>query len=349
MTRTDDTIMKSDPPSPPIEPSRDDEARRWHSLIHLGEMSEADKNAFETWLNASAENRAAFESVDKLWLLFGQSDKIETWNAEVDESGDRHTQNQPFDWREVFTTRRIAIGGALAASLALVVSMVGFNRMVQTPAPEPLQYASAIAETKTIRLDDGSLITLSGATEAAVTYTDETRNIELVRGSAYFDVARDEKRPLVVQVADTAVRVVGTSFGVRLGPNNVSVAVTEGRVAISDISSENQIATIGALEAGERIVATLDGAVVESGAADIGSDLAWIEGRLVFDGAALIDVANDINRYRIKQVEVIGQAATMEITTSFKVDQIDQFLTGLPAAYGVDVIDRSDRTIIRLR
>ena len=89
--------------------------------------------------------------------------------------------------------------------------------------------------------------------------------------------------------------------------------------------------------------------MLERGEADIESALAWIEGRLVFDGAALADVVNDINRYRVKQVEVIGEAAAMEITTSFKVDQIDEFLVGLPSAYRVEVTDRSDKTLIRTR
>ena len=341
--------MTIDPKTSPSELNSDDEARHWHSLMHLGEMSETDKLAFEAWLNASEGNRVAFERVDKLWLLLGQSDRIETWNAEIDDSGSRQAQLKRPYWREVFTTRRIAIGGALAASLALTVSMIGFNRTLQAPVPEPLVYASTIAETKTIRLDDGSVLTLSGASEAMLSFTEEVRSIELVRGSAYFDVASNPERPMFVAVADTEVRVVGTAFGIRLGPKDVRIAVTEGQVLISDASSAVQTATTSALQAGERVVTALDGAIIDQGAADIDSELAWIKGRFVFDGAPLVDVVNDINRYRVKQVDVVGEAASMEITSSFKVDQIDQFLSGLPVAYSVEVTNRTDRTIISAR
>ncbi len=341
--------MTIDSKTSPSELNSDDEARHWYSLIHLGEMSKTDKLVFEAWLNASEGNRAAFERVDKLWSLLGHSDQIEAWNAAIEESGDLHNQIQRPYWREVFTTRRIAIGGAVAASLALMVSMIVFNRMIQAPVPETSLYASTIAETKTILLEDGSVLTLSGASEAMVNFTEKVRSVELVRGSAYFDVASNPDRPMFVAVADTEVRVIGTAFGVRLGPKDVRVAVTEGQVLISDVSSANQTVTASALLAGERVVTALDGALIDRGAADIDSELAWIKGRFVFDGAPLVDVVNDINRYRVKQVDVIGEAASMEITSSFKVDQIDQFLSGLPVAYRVEVTNRMDRTIISAR
>ena len=329
-------------------PDLDEEARRWLARLYADRTTAGDRAAFEAWRATSADHRAAFDRANELWSLIGQSDRIEQWNEEVD---NRRRGPIPADrsfLRRAAMTRRIAVGGAMAACATLVLFMVSFNWMA-APAPETARFASAIAETKKVRLEDGTMMTLSGASEAVVRLADDLREIDLLRGSAFFDVAGNPDAPMVVAAANTKIRVVGTAFSVRYGPKDVSVAVTEGRVAVFNASPLSLGDITAPLKAGQRVIASLDGDVIKSGDANLEADLAWIEGRFVFDGAQLSDVVNDINRYRVKQIEIADErAANMEITTSFRIDQIEGFLAGLPAAYNVDVTDRLDRTIIRM-
>lgn len=326
----------------------DDQARAWLGRIHAGDVDTAARAEFEAWLKAADAHRAAFERAEALWALIGQSDRIETWEQEVAdrEAGTARTECPRSG---ILSTRRIAIASAAAAGIALVVSIFTFRNLPET-ASDPVRYASAIAQTTTVSLADGSVLTLAGASEAAVTLTAARRHIELLRGSAYFEIESDPDRTMTVAAADTEIHVIGTAFGVRYGPNDVRVAVTEGHVGILDVSAPQSGREPVALSAGQRLVADLDGAVLSRDAADIDAELAWIEGRFIFDGTQLSDVVNDINRYRAKPIELRGSGiGEMRITTSFRTSQIDQFLAGLPAAYALDITEQADRTIISAR
>src|SRR5262245_63689126 len=58
------------------------------------------------------------------------------------------------------------------------------------------------------------------------------RDIEMLRGEAYFRVAHDQARPFIVHTASLHVRAVGTSFDVRTSSDRVVVAVEEGMVVV---------------------------------------------------------------------------------------------------------------------
>ena len=317
------------------------EAREWLGRIQATEISDATRAEFEQWLQASPDHRSAFERAHAVWSLIGQSDQIETWANDLDGSSAAATDVPNSRPQPLLTTRRIAIGAAFAASAALVLSMLRLG----PPPSEPQRFATAIAETRTVPLEDGTVLTLAGSSEIKVAFTDEMRSVELVKGSVFFDVARKADWPMTITAADTQVHVVGTAFGVRYGSRDVRVAVTEGKVLVTGAADSTSRSVT--LIAGEQATADLRGTFLSQGQADIEAELAWIKGRFVYDGARLVDVIDDVNRYRVKKIELDGERVRdLEITTSFGADQIDQFLAGLPLAYPVRVSESLDKTVI---
>ena len=80
---------------------------------------------------------------------------------------------------------------------------------------------------------DGSIVTLNTNSRVAVRYTKALRRIALSQGEALFDVAKNRRRPFIVEAHDTQVRAVGTSFTVKLLPQQiVQVLVREGVIEI---------------------------------------------------------------------------------------------------------------------
>ena len=83
-------------------------------------------------------------------------------------------------------------------------------------------------------LPDGSVVTL--APHSKFIYTPglkgDSRTISL-EGDADFSVVSDPARPFVVLAGDITVRVLGTSFLVRSGPDGTEVIVTTGVVEVS--------------------------------------------------------------------------------------------------------------------
>lgn len=317
------------------------EAREWLGRIQSTEISDETRAEFELWLKASPAHGSAFQRAHAAWSLIGQSDQIETWVNELDgasvvASDARDSKPQP-----AFTTRRIAISAAIAASAALVLSML----RLYPSQPEPQLFASAIAETKTVPLEDGTVLTLAGSSEIKVMFTRQRRSVELVKGSVFLDVARNADRPMTVTAADTQVHVVGTAFGVRYGSRDVRVAVTKGKVLVTGAADTTNPPV--ALIAGEQATADLRGHIVSQGHANIEAELAWIKGRFVYDGARLVDVIDDVNRYRLKKIQLDGERVMdIKITTSFGTGQIDQFVASLPLAYPVNVSESLDKTVV---
>jgi transmembrane sensor len=92
---------------------------------------------------------------------------------------------------------------------------------------------SAIAEQ--LLLSDGSAVWLQPQSQLQYPLTFGPRQREVIlTGEAFFEIARDEKRPFQVHSGKLAVRVLGTSFNVRAyaGEDSVEVAVRTGRVSV---------------------------------------------------------------------------------------------------------------------
>ncbi|MFB2350973.1 FecR family protein, partial [Priestia megaterium] len=121
---------------------------------------------------------------------------------------------------------------------------------------------------------DGSRLRLDADSRARVRLSAERRDVELLEGRAFFDVAHDAARPFVVKAGATSVRALGTRFEVgRTGPA-VEVTLVEGKVQVEDAGAKAAV-----------ILAPGDQAVVERPAAaprlakvDAAAETSWTTG-----------------------------------------------------------------------
>jgi transmembrane sensor len=113
------------------------------------------------------------------------------------------------------------------------------------------------SSARSLRLEDGTTIML--ATDESSIRTLEsapgTVGVELVRGTAHFDVTHIPGRVFRVIASDVIVEVVGTSFVVERYASNARVTVEEGRVKVrwgDDVRtlSAGEAGTFGAQMAG---------------------------------------------------------------------------------------------------
>ncbi len=81
-------------------------------------------------------------------------------------------------------------------------------------------------------LPDGSRMTLDTDSEVDIAFAPERRNLRLVKGRAFFDVAHDAQRPFAVVADGREVEALGTRFDVRMDPGQVRVVLVEGRVSV---------------------------------------------------------------------------------------------------------------------
>lgn len=182
--------------------------------------------------------------------------------------------------------RRIVLSGAAAAAAAwLAVPQL----LLQVRA----DHITAAGEERTVRLDDGSTVRLAPASAVRVAYTHGSRNVELLRGEAYFEVARNPARPFHVRSENAAVTVLGTGFDVRRGASGTDVAVRHGRVRVASSDRSRGAVSLGVGD----WVHVPDSGQVASGRGSASLVGAWTERRLTAVDRPLSEVLADLGRY----------------------------------------------------
>ncbi|PKM32793.1 MAG: hypothetical protein CVV08_10405 [Gammaproteobacteria bacterium HGW-Gammaproteobacteria-12] len=282
------------------------QAREWLVLLNSGRASAADRAAVERWRQASAEHASALAEAERLWVLLGQ---VERPAAVVQAMSGRK--------------RRWPLPLVSAACLLLVLWLAppGWHADVRTQA----------GEIREVTLEDGSRLQLNGAT--ALDWSadaDGQRRVRLYRGQVDFQVAADTAHPFVIEAGEARIRVTGTRFDVNLLGDQVLLAVSEGRVQVSDSEGTER-----AVQAGEQI-AWLAGRLQSPQPLDAARALAWQRGRLVLRDRPLPEVFEELQRQQALQVLFLDAAAReLKVTGVFALDDPQAILRAIETALPV--------------
>jgi transmembrane sensor len=193
---------------------------------------------------------------------------------------------------------RSLYAAALVAIVAVVASIL-WTHVTST------HLSTTVGEIREVPLVDGSRVTLDTASRIAIDYRPQTRIVRLESGEALFEVARDPKRPFVVQAGDVRVRAVGTAFLVRRrSATDVDVTVTRGAV---EVWRETQRPPeVVRLKAGSGT--SLTGASIappqQLSTTELERATEWKSGVLDLNGRTLAQAAAEINRYHRHPVVV---------------------------------------------
>jgi transmembrane sensor len=209
------------------------------------------------------------------------------------------TRKDVFSTRKnIFSIRRIA---AVAAAVIVIIGLStafkqnSFLFNILHPVKETL-VATVHGESKIIRLTDGTNIHLNE--NSSLTYTNryETgpqREISL-QGEAFFEVTKNPDHPFIVKAGKAIIKVLGTSFNVSVNKADsaVVVAVRDGLISLQH-DKEQLLLPAGA-------IGMLKEKPVLYTHANIDNYLSWMNGKLVFENAALKDVVAELeNIYHV--------------------------------------------------
>ena len=145
-----------------------------------------------------------------------------------------------------------------------------------------------------LTLSDGTRVWLNSETsiQYPVAFGAKERRV-FVQGEAYFEVAKDAKKPFTVQFMSSSVTVLGTSFNIRAYPEEKQSQATlaEGSVRIYSPGSSML------LKPGEQAeVNALSGEMVKR-EVEVKSFTSWKDGRFVFEQQPLEDIMRTLERW----------------------------------------------------
>ena len=250
----------------------EEEAIAW--LIRTRDPDFGDWEGFTAWLEESEAHGRVY---DALCLA------DEQLAGQLARTGDPEVPALPVPANDVAPRRRWWLASGIAASIAVAGTfLVTTMNRDAFPAQE---YRTGPGERRSVRLADGSRVEMNGSTHLVV---DGERHARLEQGQALFTIVHDEARPFEVASGDDVIRDLGTVFDVTRTSRTFTVTVSEGLIVFNPDEEAVRV------PAGKSIEEKNDRLVVRAIAIDqVGG---WREGRLIYEGATIARVAEDLSR-----------------------------------------------------
>ncbi|MGH8210217.1 MAG: FecR family protein [Steroidobacteraceae bacterium] len=312
-----------------------DEASDWFVDFRVGDADQQARERFDEWLRRSPEHIRAYMEIAKAYVVLpglSPNRRIDVQeliayarsDGNVVPFGEPTPRQTPAQMppglglqrsNELAKPRRSWLLKSLAASIAMACIAASVFAWVATHRFPT--YTTDIGERRSITLSDGSTIELNARSNVRVKFSKAERGVELVDGQALFEVAKEKARPFVVHSGAAVVRAVGTQFDVYRNKSGTTVTVVEGRVTVAHEGSAIVAGTPDwranaaaspprsptFVSAGEQVTVT-EREMATPKPANVAAATAWMEHRLIFDGARLSDVVEDLNRYNTRQIVI---------------------------------------------
>lgn len=145
-----------------------------------------------------------------------------------------------------------------------------------------------------IVLADGTQVWVNSGTvlQFPSEFENKRRDIHLVSGEVYIEVAGDKTKPFYLHTTDFDVKVYGTSFNVSVYDDSPkSVVLVEGSLGLRQDKVDEVL-----LIPNERALYTEEG-IFSKKSVDVSQFISWKNGYLVFDNTPMIEVLKQVGRY----------------------------------------------------
>ena len=288
---------------PPLTPAQDsasamDQALDW--LIVLGSPSEDQNRQFHDWLAADPLNAEAFAKAQAIWdgpqvvqcaqILAARPAKVTVLS-----------RLRPH-WKP------------LATAAVLILGLFSFSNL---PMRLQADHLTVVGERQRLQLEDGSKVLLNTNSAFSSTINDQQRVARLYQGEAFFDIPANRAEPLEIDAGPVKASVRDTAFAVRYLDGVAQVQVQRGDVDLRATRDDARIR----LSAGESIRIGPNG-FDRPAKLNAATELAWVQGRLVFENCPLSQVLAELRRYYPGWIITNNeQLANVAVTGNYRLDR----------------------------
>jgi transmembrane sensor len=298
------------------------QAANWLTRLHDEDVTDADREAFNTWCQADPRHAVA---IDRMRALWGSLDTV------------------PAQPARIALTRAFAPQRARSAQVLGVLGVVlcGWLSLEHLPVWMADQ-RTGVGERRQIALEDGSQLQLNSNSAVDVKFDGHQRVIELLQGELWVDVAKDAQRPFVVRTDQGTATALGTRYLVK--------RASDGTTVVTVI--ESTVAVKGEAEAGVKVTAgqrsILDhGRATPAQAIGNADPDAWTRGLLKVNDQPLSEVLQTLASYRHGMVRFDPQALRdLRVSGVFKLDDTAAALSALADNLPIEVEYFTDLLVV---
>lgn len=284
----------------------------------------------------SEENEIYFQQTKRIWDNAAETQRLQGIDVEKSVLNfrlrlDEATYSEP---------RRIFSWSKVAAAAVVVIAVGIWIYSKETAVNYIVKKTDGAVDS--VLLNDGSKIILAANSTVSYpeTFSNAERPLNLLKGKAFFLVAKDSKRPFEVSIGNSKVKVLGTSFNISYSETNIDLLVETGKVMFTP----NEKSKPSILQAGQGINYRYVENTIQMNNNENAS--AWFTKELRFVDTPLDEVCRQLSEYYGIHIELHDRKLTVKkFNANFKNTSLEEALTALKETYSIK-IKREDQKII---
>ena len=261
-----------------------------------GETSEEENLQLHQWIQQSSENKKRLFAEKDIWDSYGFHSNKKRYEV----TPELKILKNCIEFRNAY--RSIKLTNALKmAAMILVIFGLGWSSQYisllneqQTSEVSTQEITVPKGQVNQIFLADGTRIWINSGSRLTLpsVFAPSERVVKL-NGEAFFEVARDKKRPFMVEVNGQQIKVFGTSFNVRAydNSNKIETTLETGQIQLH-VGNETKI-----LNPGEQSLFNKTKSQLVISKVDPVNFSSWKEGRYEFQNEDLIEVLKVVERW----------------------------------------------------
>lgn len=333
-----------------------------------GNASKEDEQAVLEWVNKNEDNLKYFITLKNLWIY--QNMPVSTAVPAELEEIKKITNSSVHKWKS-----RSKIFSFLPYAAALIIILLGLDLFFTLdnrsrielaskqdkvyPLSEiPVSYKHTLYTNNGVKgfvkLPDGTKVWLNSASK--LVYPDKflgsTREVE-VSGEAFFDVTHNPQKPMIVSTnRNFKVKVLGTKFNIRSYDNDNEAQTTlfSGSIKLISKTPSSDKEVITQLSPTESFVIRDKSTPVLIKQIDTSKQIAWKEGKLIFESAPMDEVIKKLERWHGTEFIVRDKdILRYKITANFKSESIVQIMEMIKFCSLIDYSVSGNRVTIYKR
>ncbi len=311
-----------------------------------GNCSSDEQKSVELWLKLSQDNMMLHNEFKQVWESTSVINK--PFEIDVDNRWEEFKTRAKFD-ESIITPvnssqkqlgfKRFFINVTRVA--AVIVLLFGLYLMFDKEQQADTLNYTAIAQTDMpLTLPDGTSVACNKGANIVYPehFSNELREISFM-GEAFFNVAHNPLKPMIIATDNVRVKVLGTSFNLCncINSDEIVVYLESGKILFYSVDSYNgDILEQVILEPGEKGVYNKSTGLITKSEFDGVNHLAWKTGILNFVNAPLSDVVKVLeNTY---QISITTQLSLDDyiLTARYQDETTETILQSLQLIYGFD-------------
>jgi transmembrane sensor len=318
-------------------------------LLRFLEEDQVSEDEIKEWIASDKDNIIHFELIKKIneeKKFLNQLKKVN-----LDKNWEKFQNSVDGNFRRLsaysISLRKTMYLSGIAAAILLFILTLTTIHFAKYKDANHIQQVSSFRSNTEIKLSDGSTIVLNkGSVLSYPGHLSRRRREVKLSGEAYFEIVKKDASPFYVQLKNTTVQVLGTSFNIKEENNGTTIInVLTGKVTFFETGRNNNSVQ---LEAGQKGIFNSINGKFEQGNCQSENFLFWKTRKLSFEDQHLAIVFNDLEKsFNTRIVVEDKDILQNRFTSDCEGQELDDILNELSILFHIGYYKKGDTIYIQ--